>query len=120
MITTFLDRLGTLVSRYFLVGYAVPVLVFAFLNALLLGWQSPGFRRWAPAQFEGFKGLYAVPVLVGLAVVAYLLQAVSVYLRQILEGRRLLPERWLARLAATERRRQECLVAEYERARDEF
>lgn len=120
MLTTLLDRLGSLVSRQFVVAYFIPVLVFALLNALLLGWRSEAFRAWAPAQFEGFKGLYAFPVLFGLSVIAYLLFSANVYLRQVLEGRRLLPDAILKTVAAGERDRHERLLREHEHARDQF
>lgn len=120
MVTTFLDRLGGLVSRQFVVAYFVPVLVFSFLNALLLGWQVEAFRRWLPVQFEGFKGFYAVPVMIGLAVIAYLLFSINVYLRQVLEGARLLPDPVLRALKAREQARHDALMAEYRKNRDEF
>lgn len=120
MLTTFLDRLGSLVSRQFVVAYFVPALVFGLLNALLLGWQVKAFREWAPSQFEGFRGLYAVPVLIGLSVVAYLLFSVNVYLRQVLEGRRLVPDVLVKRFAAGERMRHDRIARTYEEARNEF
>jgi hypothetical protein len=120
VIATFLDRLGGLVSRLFVVGYFVPVLVFGVLNAVLLGWQVEAFREWAPGQFEGLKGLYAVPVLIGLAVLAYLIFSVNVFLRQTLEGRRLLPDRAKKMLERCERARYALMETTYRTASDEF
>jgi hypothetical protein len=120
MITTFLDRLGSLVSRQFVVAYFIPVLVFGLLNALLLGWQVEAFRAWAPAQFQGFKGLYVVPILLGGSVIAYLLFSVNVYLRQVLEGRRLLPRPLVEYLAGVERERHDRITDTYYEAVEEF
>jgi hypothetical protein len=119
MLTNLLDRLGGLVSRQFVAGYFVPVLVFGFLNALLLGWQVKAFREWAPSQFEGFKGLYALPLLIGLSVLAYLILSVNVYLRQVLEGRRLVPAFLRRKLAEQERKRREKIQDRFQKARDE-
>jgi hypothetical protein len=120
MLTTLLDRLGILVSRQFVVSYFVPVLVFSFLNGILLAWQSATVRQWAPEEFAGFKALNLVVVLIGLAVIAYGFLSVNVYLRQVLEGRRLLPETMWKRLAEKERRRRQNLSTCYETARNEF
>ena len=118
MLTTMLDRLGTLLSRQFIVSYFVPVLVFAFLNALLLAWQVSAFRVWAPAQFEGLKGFYALPVLIGFAVVAYFISSVSVYLRQVLEGRRLLPDVLLKEWVQQQHALRESMSSRLKNARD--
>ena len=120
MLSTLLDRLGGLLSRQFVISYFVPALLFAFLNAMMLGWQSPDFRAWAPAQFEGFKGFYALPLLFAIAVVAYLVLSVNVYLRQILEGRRLLPQ-WLTEdWARRETERRNAIIARFQNARNDF
>ena len=120
MLSTLLDRLGGLLSRQFVISYFVPALLFAFLNAMMLGWQSPNFRAWAPAQFEGFKGFYVLPVLFAIAVAAYLLLSVNVHLRQILEGRRLLPQ-WLTEdWVRNEAERRNAILARFQKARNDF
>src|SRR5690242_15520827 len=105
------DRLGSLLSRQFVLSYFVPVLIFAFINALLLAWAWPVFRHWAPEQFTGLKGLFAIPVLIGVAVVAYVMLAANVFLRQVLEGR--LPKRLRTAWEARQRQRRDDLQAAY-------
>lgn len=120
MLTTMLDRLGSLLSRQFIISYYVPVLVFAFLNAMLLAWQIPAFRAWAPAQFEGLKGFYALPVLICLAVIAYLMFSVNVYLRHVLEGRRLPSKEIVVDWSRLQAERRGRMMNRYRAARNAF
>jgi hypothetical protein len=119
MLSTIIEQLTSFGSKQFVVGAFVPVLVFAFLNGLVLYLESPAFERWAArlasldATFEGFV------ILIALAVVAYVLWGLTTFLGDVLEGRRL-PSRWPFSAAAEfQQRRLETLHGQYLRARNE-
>jgi hypothetical protein len=79
--------LTTLTSKYFVVGAFVPILVFGFINGAILYKEFNWFRRWAEPQLTGTARAFdAATVLVGLAVVAYVLWSLTAFLRLTLEG----------------------------------
>jgi hypothetical protein len=97
MLSVALDRLTTLTSKHFIVGAFVPVLVFALLNGLVLYAEFDWFQSWASPQIAATGRVFdAAAVALGLAVCAYVLWSINSFLRQILEGRSLMPE-WLKR-----------------------
>jgi hypothetical protein len=104
VLTNILDQLGALLSRQFIIAHFVPVLLFGFLNVLLLAWQSEVVRDALPRQIGLEESLYVLPALIVLAIIAYLLSAVSVYLRLVLEGRRL-PKSFVLAFGRRERAR---------------
>ena len=117
MLTQVLDRLTALTSRYFLLGSFIPVLVFAFLNALLVFAVSERFRQWSSAETTpGALGFNSAVALVGVAVGAYILWSVNGFLRETLEGRRLI--QW-KRFRATQLSLRSALYAAHNAARQE-
>ncbi len=122
MLGTLLEKLGTLLPKNFIISSFFPVLIFAFLNALLCYVTSAACRRWFDeyGRLDTSKqALYGVPILIGVAVLAYIFSTFSLYLRQLLEGD-YLPERLSRRMIASQRARlmklQE-LLDEYGRKR---
>lgn len=84
MLSNLLDKLGALLSKYFVIGSFIPVLIFAFLNGALLYWNASWFRGWAESQlFDAKAGFVMGTMLIGLAVMAYVLSSVSVFLREV-------------------------------------
>lgn len=81
---TVLDRLSGIFSKYFLVESYFPVLVFLGANGIGLYYISPSFRGWIGGT-SWKQGLVGVIVLIGAAVLACLLSAMSVSLREWLE-----------------------------------
>jgi hypothetical protein len=120
MLTTVLDRLTTLTSKYFLLGAFVPVLVFGFLNGVLLYLEFGWFRAWAEPQISvAARAFDGITTLVGLAVVAYVLWSLSGFLRQVLEGQHLRRGSRLAGfLRGAQLGRLRAARAEYQQARD--
>src|SRR5712691_3364814 len=93
MLSNLLDKLGALLSKSFVIGSFIPVLIFAFLNGALLYWNASWFRGgWAESQlFDAKAGFVMGAILIGLAVTAYVLSSVSVFLREVLEGKHFRP-----------------------------
>jgi hypothetical protein len=120
MLTTVLDRLTGLTSKYFVLGAFVPVLVFGFLNGVILYLEVGWFRAWAEPQLSvAARAVDVVATLVGLAVVAYVLWGLSGFLRQVLEGQHLRRESRLAGfLRGAQLRRLRAARHEYQHARD--
>src|SRR5262245_45637253 len=90
MLSTVIDRLTSLGSKYFVIGAFVPVLVFAFLNGVLLYVEFDWFQDWADPQISGATRAFDVAaVAVLLAVLAYVLWSLNAYLADVLAGRHL-------------------------------
>jgi hypothetical protein len=84
-----IEKIQTLFSRHFILSSFYPVLIFAFVNLVLLYQTSPRFRRSVathglltdvPTLLQG-----AVAV-VALAMAAFVLSTVSHFLREVIEG----------------------------------
>jgi len=123
MLTSLLERLTTLVSKYFLIGYFIPVMVFGFLSGAIFYHSFTWFREWAKPEISGTVKIFdAGAVLVGLSVVSYLLSTVSVFLREALEGKHLIER--LPPLDLYLRSRQEAKLKnfqnQYSQARNEY
>lgn len=89
MLSTFLSQLQTYFSKYFVVGSFLPMLAFAFANGLMAYLLFPQFRAWAEANILGSAGrgsFVTTSVLVTIALAAYVLSALSTFLRRQLEG----------------------------------
>ncbi|MEO8076573.1 MAG: hypothetical protein ABI818_09615 [Acidobacteriota bacterium] len=98
MLSTVIDRLTTLGSKYFVIGAFAPVLVFGFLNGVLLYVEFDWFHRWADPQISGTARAFDVAaVAVAVAVVAYVLWSLNAFLIDVLQGRHLRPAGWLSR-----------------------
>ncbi len=124
MLATVIDRLTSLVSKYFVIGAFLPVLMFAFLTGTIFYYNSSWFREWAKPEMSGTgtaKTFDAVALLIGIAIIAYLLSTVNTFLREILEGKHLLPI-WNPLLRIFQARQEQKLAKlneEYSTARNE-
>jgi hypothetical protein len=124
MLTTVIDRLTSLVSKYFVIGAFLPVLMFAFLTGTIFYHDSKWFREWARpemSQTGTAKTFDAVALLIGIAIIAYLLSTINTFLREILEGKHLLPI-WNPLLQLFQARQEKKLAKlneEYATARNE-
>jgi hypothetical protein len=120
MLTTVLDRLTTLTSRYFIVGAFIPILVFGFINGAFLYKEFAWFKGWAQPQISGTARAFDLAaILIGIAVVAYVLWSLNGFLRQVLEGAHLHPHSKLGRyLKGRQSACRRKLREEYYEARD--
>jgi hypothetical protein len=118
MLSALLDRLGALLSKYFIIGSFMPVLIFAFLNGVLLYFNSDRFRGFVKPDLSGLQAGFAIAtILIVLAVVAYGLSSISFFLREVLEGKHvinLLPSKLFQ---SVQRDRREEVSQSYESAR---
>lgn len=89
MLTTVLDRLTTLTSKYFIISAFIPVMTFAALNGAV--WQQVygGSGRWTNAVTLSGQAAELAVVLIALAIIAYVLWSLSGFLRSVLEGQAL-------------------------------
>jgi hypothetical protein len=119
MLSALLDRLGALLSKYFIIGSFMPMMIFAFLNGTLLYVNSDRFRGFVSPQLSGVAaGFVTATLLIGLAVTAYALSSVALFLREVLEGKHvtdLLPGGLFQRV---QRSRRDEIARTYEMARD--
>lgn len=102
MLGAFLDRLTGFFSKYFLLASFFPILIFAFVNGLLLYAHSEAFRALVAGYTElnaTVQAFYGFSLLIGLAVLAYLLSAVKLSLQELLEGKHWPEARWFRWLA---------------------
>lgn len=116
MLGTLLEKLGGLLPKNFIISSFFPVLIFAFLNGLMCYLTSDAWRRWLGEYSQldaGKQALYGFPVLIGIAVLAYIFSTFSLYLRQLLEGN-YLPELLSRRLTAKQQVRLKRLQEEIE------
>ena len=110
MLASIIDRLTSLISKYLVIGFFLPVLMFAFVTAAITYHEFSRFREWARPEISGTaKAFDVVVILVGLSIVAYLFSVLSTFLREILEGKHLL-EVWPALMQRLQARQQERLT----------
>lgn len=119
-LTNLLDKLGDFFSKAFIIGSFIPVLMFSFLNGVLLYCEVPWFTAWFDAQRAAPKAFEATSFGVGLVIAAYMLSSISVFLREVLEGKHLVPlipplER---RMKSTQQARRDHLWNRYETNRN--
>jgi hypothetical protein len=119
MLSAIIEQLTSLGSKQFALSAFVPVLVFGFLNGVVLYFESATFRAWAgrlmtlEASFEGFT------ILIALGVVAYALWGLSAFMAEILGGNRLPPHWPFDMLYTSQLERYGDRQKKYYHARDE-
>src|SRR2546423_9542025 len=92
MLGTLLEKLGGLLPKNFIIASFFPVLIFAFLNGVMLYLVSAGFSRGFDkylALDAGRQTLYGFTILIGVAFLAYIFSTLNLFLREMLEGRHL-------------------------------
>jgi hypothetical protein len=112
MFGTLLDKLGSIFSKSLVIG-SIPLLSFLVLHGLVIYHISEGFRsrvQWYLGLSTGKAAELAMVVCLGVAVVSYVLSTLSVFLREVVEGKHLyfgwledaLSQRYRERLAVLE------------------
>lgn len=112
MFGTLLDKLGSIFSKSLVIG-SIPLLSFLALHGLVIYHISEGFRsrvQWYLGLSAGKAAELAMVVCLGVAVVSYVLSTLSVFLREVVEGKHLyfgwledaLSQRYRERLAVLE------------------
>lgn len=90
MLSTFLTQLQTYFSKYFVVGSFFPMLAFTFLNGLIAYPLIGGWQRWADDNIlnagAGKTAFVTTSIVVAILLAAYVLAALSTFLRRMLEG----------------------------------
>lgn len=90
MLGTLLDKLGTLLPKNFIIANFFPVLIFAAVHAGMLYLVSGSFRDWARKYYffdAGKQALWGLPILLAVVLTAYVFSTLSLFLREILEGK---------------------------------
>ena len=91
MLSTFLSQLQTYFSKYFLIGSFSPMLAFAFVNGGLAYFVFDPWRVWADTNILNATvaggAFLTTSIVVGIVLLAYVLSALSTFLRQQLEGK---------------------------------
>lgn len=91
MISTFLSQLQSYFSKYFFIGSFAPLLAFAFINGAIAYLVFDPWRAWADENLLGATitgGVFVTTgISIGLVLCAYVLSALSTFLRQVLEGK---------------------------------
>jgi hypothetical protein len=92
VLSTLLEKLGTLLPKSFVIANFFPMLLFVALNGLMLFWMSNSFRETvanylalSPAR-QAFIGF---PILIAITLAAYISSTLNLVQREILEGRHL-------------------------------
>ena len=92
MLGALLEKLGGLLPKNFIISSFFPILIFAFLNSVMLYLFTESFRRGFDmylALDAGRQTLYGFTILIGIAFVAYIFSTLNLFLREMLEGRHL-------------------------------
>src|SRR5215216_138147 len=90
MLSTLLEKLGTLLPKNFIIANLFPMLLFAAMNGLMLYWMSDGFRQAVQKYFAmsaGSQALIGFPILIAVALAAYIFSTLNLFQREFLEGR---------------------------------
>jgi hypothetical protein len=129
MLGTVLDKLGGWLSKAFLFGSFFPVLIFTALNGMWYWIINPDFGNELAKYFAmpATKQVYLLTtLLIGVAVVAYVLWSLSTLLREVLEGKHGWPsflQSWVSqvqrnRLASLNKKIEDASTNRRELARD--
>jgi len=90
MLSTFLTQLQSYFSKYFIVGSFFPMLAFTFLNGLIAYFLIGRWHHWADENIlnatASGAAFFTASIVVAILLAAYVLAALSTFLRRILEG----------------------------------
>src|SRR5258708_7317581 len=93
MLGTLLDKLQSFFSKNVLIG-SIPLFAFLFLHAVMVYRVSCHFQQWVKLYFFSQdiarQGVLAFALLLLVAVVSYVVSTLSVFLREVLEGKHFL------------------------------
>src|SRR6266852_1594831 len=91
MLNSLLDKLGTLLSKSYMISAGFPVLIFVFVSAAFLYAHDSRYREFIKAEQPGTVAALTSQVLmiiVLLVIATYILSTLQPLLRELLEGRR--------------------------------
>ena len=94
MLNSLLDKLGTLLSKSYMVSAGFPVLIFTFINAAFLYAHDSRFRAYIKAEQPSTVAALtskALMIVVLLVITTYIVSTLQPLLRELLEGRRWYP-----------------------------
>ncbi len=101
MLSTLIDRLGTLLSGNFIIAAFMPTLSFVFVNLALVYLSVARFRVWLDPQLATLQTTFQlIVVLLVTAILAYIFSSISQFLRETLEGKHLNEGAWIRRVPA--------------------
>lgn len=120
MFSNILGSLTSLLPKNFIFSAFIPVLIFGFINALILYESDAAFRAWTGPQISAPLSMTPAVLFVAVVVVAYILTTINDFLREVLEGKHL----WPPVLARALRKRQVGLLSaaddDYDSARTTY
>jgi hypothetical protein len=111
---TLLERVGALLPKSFTIANLFPMLMFAAVNGLMLYWMSDRFREVVHdylSQPAGKQALIGFPILIAIALAAYIFSTLNLLQRELLEGKYLWA-RAKRKMTAAQQKRIEALKAE--------
>jgi hypothetical protein len=118
MLSTFLTQLQNYFSKYFIIGSFFPMLAFSFFNGLIAYPLVGAWRAWAnvnilQASAAGVT-FFTASIVVAMVLAAYVLAALSTFLRRTLEGQ--WSEGFRQLFIPAQNRRREALVKQLTQA----
>lgn len=117
MFSNVIGSLTSLLPKTFIFASYVPILIFGFINLLLLYSTDPEFRIFSNSQIAAPLSLTAATAFVATIVAAYVLSSVNDFLREVLEGKHFPPSLESA-MRSRQHRHLRALEKIYEDARD--
>jgi hypothetical protein len=118
VLSTFLGQIQNYFSKYFIIGSFLPVLAFTALNGIVAYLLFSEWQRWVDVNLFGSTlghgAFFTTSFVVGMLIAAYVLSALSTFLRQRLEGKG-----WgtlAAGFISAQDRRREILINELQEA----
>jgi len=120
MLNMLLDRVASLVPKYFIISYFVPTLAAAFVNVLILYSTSWEFQQTVDHRGDNTQTLFLVlAALVAVVVLAYGISGIGVTMRETLEGCHIWPRPLRRLLQGDQQRIFDRLRAKYELRRNQ-
>src|ERR1700677_3144768 len=113
MFGTLLDKLGSIFSKSLVIG-SIPLLAFLVLHGLVVYHISNAFRsrvQWYFGLGTGKTAELTMVLFLGVAVISYVLSTLSVFLREMIEGKHLHFE-WLEAALSQKCRERPAVVEE--------
>jgi hypothetical protein len=89
--TNLIGTLTGLLPKNFFFGSYMPVLIFGYINGLLLYVHAAAFRDFFHSRLANPLTFATLVLFVASLIVAYVLSSVTDFLREVLEGKHLLP-----------------------------
>ncbi len=118
MFTNLIGTLTGLLPKNFFFGSYVPVLIFGYINGFLLYVHAAAFREFFNFRLANPLTFATLVLFVASLIIAYILSSVTDFLREVLEGKHLLPGYISDRLRERQRLKLNAVETAYENARE--